>query len=98
MKKVVSTFLISLSFLASNTAFAASSPDYYDVSLTHLYASSITLVSEKGIVNGYPDGSYKPDVYINRAELTKIVSEAFLNYSDLIDFSHKIPVFVSVDH
>jgi hypothetical protein len=49
---------------------------FSDVSASHAYASSINYVKSQGIVDGYSDGSYKPDQLINRAEFTKIIIEA----------------------
>jgi hypothetical protein len=42
----------------------------------HKYEEAIRYVYDNGIVGGYPDGSYKPDQTINRAELLKIIIEA----------------------
>lgn len=42
----------------------------------HKYEEAIWHVFNNEIVQGYPDGSYKPDQTINRAELMKIVIEA----------------------
>ncbi len=39
----------------------------------HKYSTAIDYLREKGIVQGYDDGSYKPDITINRAEFMKIV-------------------------
>jgi hypothetical protein len=44
--------------------------------LNHKYEEAIWYVYYNGIVNGYDDGSYKPDNTINRAELLKIIIEA----------------------
>ena len=41
--------------------------------LQHQYATAIDYLREKAIVQGYDDGSYKPDSQINRAEFMKIV-------------------------
>ncbi|MBI5422236.1 S-layer homology domain-containing protein, partial [Candidatus Peregrinibacteria bacterium] len=37
------------------------------------YKTSIEFLSERGIVEGYPDGTFGPDRKINRAEILKIV-------------------------
>lgn len=37
----------------------------------------INRLAEQGIINGYPDGSFRPDLYINRAEFAAIVGKAF---------------------
>ncbi len=40
------------------------------------YENAITYLVGEGVVEGYPDGSYKPNQTINRAELLKIILEA----------------------
>jgi hypothetical protein len=47
----------------------------YDIS-GHKYEEAIWHVYNNGIVQGYEDGSYKPDKKINRAELLKIIVES----------------------
>ena len=49
---------------------------FSDVSLSHPNYNAISHVKTEGIVSGYPDGTYRPDSVINRAEFTKIVMEA----------------------
>ena len=43
----------------------------------HWAEDTITRWADVGIVNGYPDGTFKPDEPITRAELAKIVTLAF---------------------
>lgn len=43
---------------------------------TNPYKNSIEYVKEAGIVNGYPDGTYKPEADISRGEFTKILINA----------------------
>ena len=52
-------------------------PDFPDIA-GHFYKDAIEYVQENKIVQGYPDGTYKPDSTINRAEFTKILVEAKL--------------------
>lgn len=75
MKKTIfatSLLLISL-FFGTNTLVQASS--FSDVSDTHSYLEAIEYVKSQGIVNGYGDGTYKPNQTITRAEFTKILLE-----------------------
>jgi len=44
----------------------------YDI-IGHKYETAIRWMDSNGIINGYPDGSFKPDGTINRAELVKIM-------------------------
>lgn len=43
----------------------------------HWAAQAIQWASEKGIVNGYPDGTFKPDRFVTREEALKMVAMAF---------------------
>ncbi len=54
-----------------------SSQSFSDVPATHPNAEAIAYVKAQGIVEGYADGTYRPDATINRAEFTKILMSAF---------------------
>lgn len=55
-------------------------PDVYD---SHANFDAINFVESEGIVEGYPDGTYKPNNTINRAEFTKILVEATYDDYDI---------------
>lgn len=75
-------FPVFVLFIIFNTVTAFAS--FPDVSSSHLNYDAINYVQEQGIVSGYPDGNFKPDNTINRAEFTKIVIESNYN-ADVID-------------
>lgn len=66
---VLCTYIISLSQPLIAAGFS-------DVTGSHINIDAINYVEANGIVNGYPDGTFKPDDTINRAEFTKIVIES----------------------
>ncbi len=68
MLGIMATFIV-----VSNTASAAS---FADVPTTYEYSDAVTFLLDEGVVQGYPDGSYKPANTINRAEFVKIVLES----------------------
>jgi len=75
MKSYISKIGIFLFFLIFNSAFA-SSPVYTtfsDVPSDYIYNDALGYVKDNGIALGYPNGSFKPDNTINRAEFTKII-------------------------
>lgn len=73
MKKFYVSFLLAAMLLMN---FSVAYADFSDVTTDHLYYDAIMYIQEEGIVEGYPDGTYKPDITINRAEFTKIIVEA----------------------
>lgn len=78
MKKVVSFLLIAIMVLTC-IAFADEKNllvDYSDVSTWHWAYETIQKLSSKGIISGYPDGSFKPSNNITRAESAKILMMA----------------------
>ncbi len=50
---------------------------FTDVPTIHPYYPAIKTLFEKGVISGYPDGSFKPEAPINRAELLKVTLLAF---------------------
>ncbi|MEI7511813.1 MAG: S-layer homology domain-containing protein, partial [Candidatus Peregrinibacteria bacterium] len=56
---------------------------FSDVPADNLYAEDIEFVSTKGIVNGYKDGTFRPDATINRAEFTKIIIGSLFSFEDI---------------
>jgi hypothetical protein len=63
--------------LAVAPAFSSSSP-FPDTAL-HPYTNAINFVYEQGTISGYPDGFFRPQFLINRAELVKIMVNSTLD-------------------
>lgn len=55
---------------------------FSDVAENHKNQKAIEYMKEKGIINGYSDGTFKPENYVNRAELLKLIIEAKLDDFD----------------
>lgn len=49
---------------------------FTDVSDYHPYRQAIEWAKQTGVLQGYPDGTFKPDKSVNRAEFLKIILEA----------------------
>lgn len=60
-----------------------SGKDFSDVPQTHRFAEAISYVQQQGIVQGYADGTYRPETTINRAEFTKIIVESLFSDSQI---------------
>lgn len=50
---------------------------FSDVPARHPHADAIAFVRSEGIVGGYPDGTFRPDHLINRAELVKMLIASY---------------------
>ncbi|MDW5299409.1 MAG: S-layer homology domain-containing protein [Sedimentibacter sp.] len=79
MKKVLSLVLVIAMVLSSMSfAFAGTFED-----VTGDYEDAVNALSALGVINGYEDGTFRPEKTITRAELAKILVEA-LGYGDLV--------------
>ena len=76
MNKLI--IVLTLSFLLPLTTLA-----FKDVSKNSPNSDAIYYVQEKGIVDGYKDGSFRPNQKINRAEFTKIIIEATIDTNNI---------------
>ncbi len=64
--------LVSLSLLLPATA-AAQSASFTDVPASHPTFQAVEYLKVKGVLQGYADGTFKPDAKVNRAEALKII-------------------------
>lgn len=70
------TLIFALSSVFSFSATLAGAADFSDVADTNAYFEAITTLVEDGIINGYEDGTFKPDNTITRAEFSKLLATA----------------------
>lgn len=73
---------------------------FNDVPSTHPQYAAIEWAEKKGIIQGYEDGSFKPDATINRAEFLKILLSSRydpfeIEYTEFLDTHGFIDVRVS---
>ncbi|MFH1218719.1 MAG: S-layer homology domain-containing protein [Candidatus Peregrinibacteria bacterium] len=92
MKKFTPPFLILLALIISAAVIYSINPQTLRTSTlsdigTHQYKNAIEFISSRNIVQGYPDGTFKPDQTINRAELLKIILESKLTEEYLNSFA-----------
>lgn len=57
----------------------ASNSFFFDVSDEDWYANAVFGLQDKGILEGYPDGTYKPSSCVNRAEMA-VTFDRVLDY------------------
>ena len=59
---------------------------YWDVNKNDDYFDAVNLLSELNIISGYPDGSFKPDKKVTRAEMATLIISA-LNETEMAEAS-----------
>lgn len=73
MKKFFLFLVFLISFLAIQNVFAQYSPSFSDVNGETVYSDSINWMASNGVIQGYSDGTFKPDQCVNRAEFLKMM-------------------------
>ena len=58
----------------SRSANLTKTNGYTDVAFDAWYNTAVPTMTKAGIVDGYPDGTFRPDAPITRAEMAKIIS------------------------
>lgn len=74
-KRITSLLLIFAFAFTSMCTFAQVS-SFSDVAADYAHNEAITALVEQGIINGYTDGTFKPENTITRAEFSKILAVA----------------------
>lgn len=67
------SLLAALLFLLPALAAAQPLNAFSDVPPGHPVADAVNYLYSEGIIQGYPDGTFRPEATINRAEFTKII-------------------------
>ena len=71
MRKFVS-IMLALALILSSFTLAFSADSLKDVEGTE-YQEAVNGLAEKGVIEGYPDGTFRPESTITRAEACVIV-------------------------
>ena len=72
MKKII--FSVMLMFLVSVNVIFAKAGNFYDIE-NHWAKENIVSMITNGKVDGYPDGTFKPNAKVNKLEFVKFVSD-----------------------
>ena len=89
MKKRLIISLILFLFFPFSTVLSSSF--FLDVSPFHKNFLAITYLHQENILNGFSDGSFKPDIKINRAEIIKVLIQSSNIRTDGIPLNNPFP-------
>ena len=82
MKKVLSLVLV-IAMVLSSFSFAFAAPKFEDAEDFGDYEDAIEMLTALGIIDGYEDGTFKPERIVTRAEMAKLMVVT-LGYGDLV--------------
>lgn len=78
MKIFLAILLVAIVPMYADAAEKVDSLEFTDLSESYWAYDGIVKLTKAGIIDGYPDGTFKPDGNITRAELVKVVNQVFL--------------------
>lgn len=84
MKKLIS-IIVALTLLITTAATMTVSADFSDVPSEHWAYLSIGTLSGEGIINGYSDGTFRPNGTVTRAEFVKMLGKSPTRHSGEFD-------------
>jgi len=75
------TFILILLLLLgfSGPGVYSKTPSFQDLSPDHWAFKEIQFLAQEGIISGYPDGTFRPENPVTRAEFAKLVLLSFLH-------------------
>lgn len=69
------TGVASAALVASAVAPVVSAADFNDVADTNSHKEAIDALAAAGVINGYPDGSFKPNKTLTRSDVVKLMGK-----------------------
>ncbi|HHW40126.1 MAG TPA: S-layer homology domain-containing protein [Syntrophomonadaceae bacterium] len=73
MRRTITNFLLVLTLVAAIPLSASAAAVFKDIN-RHWAEESIAALAEKGYIKGYPDGTFRPDNTVSRAEFLAILT------------------------
>ena len=96
IKKMLALILCVAMCASFLIPMSAAADGFSDVTSDHKYYSAINLLASMGIINGFDDGTFKPDDTVTRAQYAKIMAYA-LKVGDITATTQQF-TDVAVDH
>ena len=96
LKKVISA--IAALALSTSSFVALAANDFPDVAETAGYAKAVDQLTAMGIVEGYDDGTFKPDENVTRAQMTAMIIRALGSENAAQSMAGRDTAFRDVDH
>ena len=70
---IIVLFFSTFNLIPTQAAYPDTCANFYDVPISHPNCAAITYLKDSEVIQGYDDGSFGPDNYVNRAEALKML-------------------------
>jgi len=90
MRYLAVIFAVAMMMVAISSVSAA---NYKDVAADNAHIKAIETMTNLGILGGYEDGTFKPDAFVRRDEMAKIM---FVTYTTYVDAGAGVEIFPDV--
>lgn len=74
--KILAIFVVGAVSLFVNMGIVVAFENFNDVNTAHPNYTAIMDLRDRGVIDGYPDGTFKPEQTVNRVEALKIILNA----------------------
>ncbi len=88
LKSLIAVSAVAVCCVLGATAVSAADVAFSDVNYNDASGQAIKKMTDAGYLKGYPDGTFKPDAPITRAELTTVFNRVF-GYEEVADSNIK---------
>lgn len=84
MRRFLFGFLTGVIIMTIPTGWALhrARTGFYDVPSDQWYTNAVSEMKDRGLFSGYPDGSFRPGNYVNRAELAVVLQQLLKNIEE----------------
>ena len=89
MKKYISKALLSAAIVATSLSSFSLAKNFNDIDSSHWAFKYVDELSNNKVINGYEDGSFKPNGTITRAEFIKLLVASNEDMVNVLDYLNK---------
>ena len=89
--------VVTILYRMEGEPFARGSKTFSDVKAGRYYSEAVEWAAENGIVNGFTDGTFKPDQAVTREQLASILRR-YASFSGIATYDAELPANASVSN
>lgn len=97
LRRLMLPFLLVISLLVAGSPTISAAQWFSDVPEKHMHYEGIKLLTEKGIISGYPDNTFKPEEVLIREHGAVLLSKGAENLESTLDLAEVLKKYKDID-